>query len=67
MSDRFDEGRAWGQVREQVAILTMLRAQAANADGEFNADYVATVRHIVDDIVAGAHKPYYPATPRFAS
>ncbi len=66
MSDRYDEGREWGQVRERAAILDMLKAQAYRGDGEYNADYVQSVRCVIVDIEAGRHKPYYAATLRLA-
>ena len=64
MSDRYDEGRELGQLRERAAILTMLREQAANEDGGFNADYVEAVGYVIADIEAGMHRVYYPATTR---
>ena len=44
----------------------MLEAQAYNGDGEYNADYVQSVRCIIVDIESGLHKPYYAATLRLA-
>ena len=66
MSDRYDEGRELGQLRERAAILAMLEAQAYNGDGEYNADYVQSVRCIIVDIESGLHKLYYAATLRLA-
>ena len=55
-----------GREDERAAILDMLKAQAYRGDGEYNADYVQSVRCIIVDIESGLHKLYYAATLRLA-
>ena len=55
-----------GREDERAAILDMLKAQAYRGDGEYNADYVQSVRCVIVDIESGLHKLYYAATLRLA-